>query len=346
MAKRQKVRLKRSNHFTISKLKCDVVLWRQSRCLAAETDNNSISNLFLSPAPWCHPRTSHSLVGRTLPSHSSGAWSPLIEGQAEGDQALYLIPAASFSIAALRSSAFCCERRRTFLSSCRWSSVPTSSPLTVFIWLSSICVWCRELLLWRRLERTFSSKSSTAIIDQTHTLVPLPSEASMFSRSDAYPCSPGSLSSLEQVPSSCPSDSWSAPASSPSWLAQRPLYHCHGETSADLAPSESAHCDACSCWGGRAPRRTTWNDDSSPDGEATDWGGCFLSWEQMNCADGWVWLFIDGSLATSVSHLKSLSVITGQSWDWFHKAPSKMDHFFPIIQGWKVKKVKWNYQAC
>lgn len=79
---------------------------------------------------------------------------------------VHLSPAANFSIAALRSSAFCCERRRTFLSSWRWSSVPTSSPFTVFIWLSSICVWWREFLLYRLLERTFSSRSSTVTGNQ------------------------------------------------------------------------------------------------------------------------------------------------------------------------------------
>lgn len=84
-----------------------------------------------------------------------------IQPKAAGERRVYLSPAASFSMAALRSSAFCCERRRTFLSSCRWSRVPTNSPLTVFIWLSSICVWWREFLLYRRLERTFSSRSST-----------------------------------------------------------------------------------------------------------------------------------------------------------------------------------------
>lgn len=41
----------------------------------------------------------------------------LILIKAAVEQSVYLSPAASFSIAALRSSAFCCERRKTFLSS-------------------------------------------------------------------------------------------------------------------------------------------------------------------------------------------------------------------------------------
>lgn len=51
---------------TVFKLNCEVVLRHQSWCLAVETDNNSISSLFLSPAYWCHPRTSHNFVGRTV----------------------------------------------------------------------------------------------------------------------------------------------------------------------------------------------------------------------------------------------------------------------------------------
>lgn len=54
--------------------------------------------------------------------HSVGALGlekakTLIEIKTAAEQRAYLSPAASFSIAALRSSAFCCERRKTFLSS-------------------------------------------------------------------------------------------------------------------------------------------------------------------------------------------------------------------------------------
>lgn len=113
------------------------------------------------------------VVGRQV-RHSVGMLElvkvkTLLQIKAVAEQRVYLRPAASFSIVALRSSAFCCERRKTFLSSWRWSSVPTSSPFTVFIWLSSICVWWREFLLYRLLERTFSSKSSASKATRKHS---------------------------------------------------------------------------------------------------------------------------------------------------------------------------------
>lgn len=73
----------------------------------------------------------------------------------------HLRPAASLCMAASRSSDRCCERLRMLRSSCRWSRVPTSSPRTVFIWLSSSCVRCRELRRSRLLRWTFCSRSDT-----------------------------------------------------------------------------------------------------------------------------------------------------------------------------------------
>lgn len=78
-----------------------------------------------------------------------------------GQVVSHLRPAASFCMAASRSSDFCCERRNMLRSSSRWSSVPTSSPRTVFIWLSSSCVRWRELRRSRLLRWTFCSRSDT-----------------------------------------------------------------------------------------------------------------------------------------------------------------------------------------
>lgn len=155
-------------------------------------------------------------------------------------------------MAALRSSAFCCERCRTFLSSWRWSSVPTNSPLTVFIWLSSICVWWREFLLWRRLERTFSSRSSTAASDKnscllTRTVVYTTNtkKTLKYAVCGTDPCSPGSLCSLNSVLSSYPAGPLSAAASSPSLPARQLWCRCPAEFSVAPAPLGSAHHDSC-----------------------------------------------------------------------------------------------------
>lgn len=154
-------------------------------------------------------------------------------------------------------------------------------------------------------------------------------------RYGTYPCSPGSLCSLKQVPSSSPWDSWSAPASSPSWVAQQPLCHCHDETSANLSPSEWAHCDAYSWWGVELHAEWLAVDHNNPEQCAANGDRRRLLFlEQINWADGWMWLFIYLALATFASHLKSFC-FSHESWDWFHKAPSKMDHFSPVIQGWK-----------
>lgn len=220
----------------------------QPHCWDGEKTVKALSSSIISPVTGCHLVRCEFCTAFLTGCRISGLLRSKV---------LHLSPAASFSIAALRSSAFCCERRRTFLSSWRWSRVPTSSPFTVFIWLSSICVWWREFLLYRLLERTFSSRSSTEPrnIKRCHWLrsaVRIFESENMKLESlvcNTHPCSPGIPCSSNQTLSSCPAGSWSAGASSPSWQVQPPLCRCPDEFSASPAPSESVHFDTYSCWG-------------------------------------------------------------------------------------------------